>query len=274
MYTTRHTVPSVIGQYNQLAAQLGQPAFASEDKTLNSFLKAKYSSPAGSAAVGVTNSAHMKYFGIGISGSSTNTSTVNDINVATLTPHTPDETNQLPYNMLPVHMVIDTAEVAPEEENYAMKQIINFNGSAYRVYWLKKIFLDANAIKLDIVDGLSTLEYVVPDITVPAVTDSVVDTQDIIVSATLKCPLSGGELTSVIEFFLDGNRAHANISEYGIFSGVWDPNANGGAGDVANAQLALHRTLPGHDLSSPRTQITEVFNIEVGNSLISRAFDS
>jgi hypothetical protein len=271
MYATRHTVPTLIGQYNQMAHQIGQGWYDHMSTTINSKRQvATANSPS------YENPIKLQYFGIGIRGSTAALTQLAGDEIPIMVPFTPSEKNMDLFHPIPVRMVPQDAPLNPAERaKYRMKTSHTAqDGTVFDVFWLKMVeFNMEEPIKFEQVNPDESRVYydLDPDNLSPDVPTSLVDPENIVVSSLLQCTIAGYELDEVITHWLNGQRELACISEIGLYSG-----ADFGSGTTIEAigvQLAMHRCLRGHDLSSPNVQVTEVFALENGNSLIARSFE-
>lgn len=279
MYATRHTVPTLLGQYNQLARQLGESPYLQPDTTLNN----KYNVYPSTMPVNVNEPVLLQYFGIGIRGSA---SQMIDFGgeIPVMTPYMPEETNMDLYHPIPVRLIKE-GDVIPAEElaKYRMKQRVQLDGIWFDAYWLKLLELNTEEpIKFETVDhsteSRTAYTPVIPALLQPAIPDATSGiSPNIVVTCVLDCIMAGWELDNVITHMLGGNRELACISEYGLYTGydfvVAAEGSNSAYNETLGAQLAMHRCIRGHDISSPNQQVTETFVLEQGNSMIARAFD-
>ena len=273
MFATRHTVPTLLGQYNQLASQLGASAYIEGDATLNN----KHSVyPNLVPSPGDTSK--LQFFGIGIRGSNSAISSIGGDDVPVMVPFMPSEANMDLFHPIPVRMV-PTTETLPAEERakYRMKTTFTAaGGQTFDQYWLKKVEInDVEPIKFETVDGATEARTIyTPDNSNinPSIPTGLETPENIVVSTVLECVLAGWELDHVVTHLLGGRRELACISEYGLYSGA-DHDFGGGEIESLGVQLAMHRCIRGHDISSPNQQVTETFILEQGNSMIARSFD-
>lgn len=266
MYTNRSTVATLMGQYISIANKMGMSPVIASATTINT----KRGIAADTHAVS-TDTIGLFYFGIGISGSSATTTEYSQVPFPTLTPYTPSEENMDLYYPIPI-LVIPSTDNTTDRTLYRMLDQATLPG--YDVYWLKKAEFD-DSITMETISEAGVREpYVytttngVPDKLTPAHDDD--ESPNIVVGVKLNCVLTGAELEGTIAQYLGGHRDLACISEYGLYSGVdygVDPDI-----EAIDVQLAVHRCLRGHDLSSPNAQVTESFIIESSNSLVTRTF--
>ena len=129
MYSARYTVPTLLGQYNQLASQMGVGCFIDQKSTLNTkHNRFPDTNPPG-------NRVAMQYFGIGIGGA-TLAQQEEGMPYYPPIPKTPYETNMDLYTPIPVYMVPSAVGLTEDEKSiYRLKTVKN----GYDLYWLKKI---------------------------------------------------------------------------------------------------------------------------------------
>lgn len=273
MNTTRNTVVTQLGQYNQLAVQMGYPIYKDTNTTINS----KRGVQAGTwPGDNESDSPRLRYFGIGIRGSSYSLSSVGGDDVPIMVPYKPLATNMDLFHPIPVRMVLKDSLSSAEAANYRIKTPYpSADDHQYDCYWLKLIETnDVDPIRFEQVqsnESRTTYELDAGNIT-PPIPDGTEVPENVVVTTILQCPIEGWELDEVITQILDGKRELACISEYGLYTG-FEHDFGGGNIEALGVQLAMHRCIRGHDLSSPNAKVTENFVLESGNELISQTFN-
>lgn len=276
MYSARYTVPTLLGQYNQLASQMGVDCFIDRKSTLNT----KYNRHPEVDP----NTVAMQYFGIGIGGATIAAQIPGQPYYPPI-PKTPHELNMDLYYPIPVYMVPSSIGLTEDEKLiYRLKTVED----GYDLYWLKKIATPVVSFKKIEENENVSFSFSDPNIFNPV--DSTVghggyallnpSSSDpnynvevpplVVANVEISCPITGYEIR---EYFIqqDGNTERANITEYGLYTGedrVIDEET-----EAVGVQLAIHRCLRGHDLSYANARVTEKFMLENGNSLSYRFFD-
>lgn len=270
MYATRHTVPTLLGQYNQLASQIGASMISDQDTTINAKRAVQANVwPAADEAI------KLQYFGIGIRGASSAVSSLGADDIPVMVPYLPSEANMDLFHPIPVRMALQGTLSVEDRANYRMRTTQTIDGvGTFDVFWLKKVEInDVQEIKFETVDtDESRAIYELDPANInPSIPDGTETPENIVVSTVLGCSIEGWELDEVITHILGGQRELACVSEYGLYSGA--DHDFGDEIEAVGVQLAMHRCLRGHDFSSPNAKITENFILENGNSLIARSFE-
>lgn len=236
-------------------------------------LNTKYSVDAG-VDFSVGGRPKVQYFGIGINGfhnvEDENLSEPNEVLPTDMDLYTP-----LPIRCVPFEE--DLSDV--ERANYRMRVVQTYGADQYVLYYLKKFTLLSAAAEFTITDGDGNESaYVIdpgnlsptpPD---PA-TQGVINAQAnaINVSARAQLLVTAEEIAEAINVIYGGDMRYANISEIGIYMG--EDQTRSAVDHTATpfnyteaimAQLAVHRTWNGVDMSAPGSVMdhTYVFTSE------------
>ena len=202
------------------------------------------------------------YFGIGIGGAfnidTGNLSQPYPVLTTNMDLYTP-----IPFRCVPVEQDLSATELA----NYRMRVRKTINGADYFLYYLKRITYNQTTVQLtetDPVTGLQTpytLDYSNLNPQHPTVNSigTVTSTvTEVNASVTSTLPLTGAEVTEVINVLYAGDLRYAKISEIGLYSGQ-DQNFSGldASGAAINyteailAQLNMQYCWLGDDYSNP-----------------------
>jgi len=202
---------------------------------------------------------NINYFGIGIGGSQ-------NIGSGNLSQPIPVlQTNMDLYSPIPFRCVPVTADLTGAEQAlYRMRVLQTINGSQFYCYYLKVVTVNQETVQINQTNpttGIQTpytinLANLSP--TPPAVGTPQPSTgTEVHVSVTLTLPLTGAEVTEVINIFFSGNLLNARISELGLYSGqdqtVIGSLTTGGTisyTEAILAQLNLQYNWNGDDFSS------------------------
>ena len=288
---TEYSTDTILGMINQYQAMMGNniPYEYLPDTTLNS----KYGvcvpvrtnnvwsnvPPAGRAPA-------IAYFGVGIRGFYNITS---DDDISPLSqPYAPMATEMDLYRPIPIRCVpIEEDLDATAISAYRMRTVITVNGNAYACYWLKKIefetSLNVNTVSsngsVSAFDFTNLSDNLNPTPIAPTTPTISAGSSKVVVSANIKCVLSGSEILEAINVLYHGDLRRARISEWGIYTGVdgtntrsyIDSNGNSAEGTYTEAlyvQLAAKRCTTGVDLSNSSSEQHEVLTIQNGNLLL------
>jgi len=202
------------------------------------------------------------YFGIGINGFKN----LNDQNLAA--PFIPSAADMDLYEPIPFRVVpIDNDITVTERSNYRIRVLKTIGGAQYWCYYLKKLDIIDNKVKImetDLTDGseieLTTLD---PNNLTPTPMNTSAEgvsesSKEISVALTANMTITGEEVVEAINVLYSGNLLKAKISEVGIYSGL-DKSIVGsdGIGGTFNytesilTQLCYHYTNLGNDFSDP-----------------------
>jgi hypothetical protein len=222
-------------------------------------LNAKYSV---AQTVTPTSPPKVLYFGIGIGGSfnvdSSNLSQPHGVRDTNMDLYTP-----IPFRCVPIAQDLTTTERAL----YRMRVRKTISGSDYYCYYLKVATYNESTVQLTSTDPVTALQspYVIDytnlNPTPPAVNTSGLETSaatEVNASVTTTLPLTGMEVTEVINVLYAGDLRRASISEIGLYSGqdqvISATDANGNAFSYLEAifaQLNMHYTALGDNWSNP-----------------------
>lgn len=214
----------------------------------------------------------VSYFGIGIGGCY-NVSTGNLSQPYPVLKTNMDLYTPIPFRCVPVLQDLTSAEQAL----YRIRVRKTISGADYFCYYLKTITFNQSTVQVTQTDPVTSLQtpYVLdyanlnpipPVVSTTGTTTS--DSTEVNVSVTSSLPLTGAEVTEVINVLYSGDMRYARISELGLYSGQ-DRVVSGsdGSGNPINyteavlAQLNLQNTFNGDDWSNPsKTSIYEIVN--------------
>ena len=263
-----HTVKTVLGMKNELSALL--PNTYNPD--LSCTLNAKYGVFNTEAPANVPI---IRYFGIGINGHYN----VTDTNLSEA--RIPSMTNMDLFTPIPFICVPLTEDKSSYYTNYRMRVIQNIGGTPYVYYYLKKIQLHDTEVKLRRIDPITKKEviyeldasnlYPVPPI--PMTTGVITGTStEINVSQKFILPISGAEVSEVVNVIYNGDLRYAKVSEYGLYTGeerrVDGYDAMSQAFKYTEAicvQLATHTCTIGTEATHPSAVLDRIIVVSGGN---------
>lgn len=207
---------TILGVSRELSATLGVPQTVDLSTTIN----AKRGVVASLTPTATTT---LLYFGIGIGGRYT-------VSANNLTePYPVQSTNMDLYTPIPFRCVPVAQDLSLSEQalyRIRVRQIIN--GSAYFCYYLKLISFSQGTVQINQTNpttGLQTpytLDYANLNPTQPVVSangTTTTNTTEINVSVTSTLPITGAEVTEVINVFYAGDMRYAVLSEIGLYAG-------------------------------------------------------
>ncbi len=269
MYGTSNTVITLLGQMSMLASSMGLVDYVDIATTINSIRGINSGAQREDGDVRT-----MQYFGIGIRGSSYGTVDLGGDTVNSLTPYRPSEKNMDLFKPIPVLVV--PAGTTVDVGTYRMRETKTFgtDPTEFDVYWLKKCTVKLTGgqeMYIQTVEGESDTRtdydiVATSEFTHPEPTEDLISVANLVVGTVLECDLTGAELANTITYYLEGRSELAIISEFGIYMGSELSN------EAIEVQLAIHRCIRGHDLSTPQQRVTEQFAIEKGGSIIAKAW--
>lgn len=219
------------------------------------------------------------YFGIGTRGYRN----LDDQNLSA--PYIPSAKNLDLYTPLPVRMVPVANDLTPTERaNYRMRVLTVVGGQEYWAYYLKKLTIVNNQVRIistDLTTGVETdLSELNPsDLTPTPTTTSAEGTVSsntrISVALTANISMLGEEILEAVNIIHAGNLLKANISEIGIYSGNDQTiSMSDGVGGMFNGtesiytQLAYHYTWTGSNLSNPSHVENRLLRISSANAFL------
>lgn len=282
MYGTTNSVITLAGQRLELANRLG----------INLPLNSEELATTINSKHGIVNyvpnqedidKRAIRYFGIGINGSYAATAQLEGGHIIdTLMAYQPSEKNLDLYYPIPV-TVIPVTDYENNKQDYdelyylRSEPFIGIDGNSYYKFWLKRCEVVNDSIEtFTVTDGDTYTAYDLytsaSSYLNPTPEDFTESTPITVVTAKVKCVITGVELAPVIDHLLGGNKQAGIISEIGIYAGADISIVNNSTTytDAAMVQLAVHRCVMGRDLSEPQTVIEELFSFENGGSIIAR----
>lgn len=208
-----------------------------------------------------TASPTVAYFGIGIKGRRT----IDDGFITA--PVGVRSTNLDLYGPIPFRCVpIEEDLSAEERSSYRMRVRKTFNGNDYYAYYLKKILLTDNVVRMTKKNPISgteepfSIDYSELSPTPPQITPNGITSDsnnEINTTVSLSLPLTGSEVVESVGTIF-GNLQQAVISEIGIYSGedrlvtgMDYTNTPFNYTELVLASLVSHYTFNGHDMSRP-----------------------
>lgn len=274
MHTNRVTIATLLGQYLTIASKMGGTPSIDISTTINAKRGIQPAVlPQDPKSIG------LYYFGIGIRGSSSTIISLGSETIPAMVPHSPSEKNMDLYHPIPVRMALQGTLSTEEAAKYRLKSsyVDSATGSIYDCYWLKRVtYNEAQPVVIELIDDVTdtrTPYTLDPENNLsPSIPTGSETPENIVVGTILNCVLEGWELDEVITHYLQGRRELACVSEFGLYSGA-EFEISPTYTEAIAVQLAMHRCIRGHDVSSPNASITESFVLESGNSLITRTFD-
>ena len=194
------------GRISLLENLFGLDANESNHRTLNSILEIDDDS-----SIERFKNREIRYFCIGIGGSTTNNLAFNVGNYETAL-----------YNMCPIRMVPENNDLSDvERANYRLRKRINYNGKDYIAYYAKALSIDetdALKIKQGNLDGANY--NINPDHTIANPPGSEANhelaTSPVIVGTTYSADVSAEDFKEYWKLYHNGSLVGANISEFGF----------------------------------------------------------
>lgn len=277
-----YTVKTIYGDACDTELSLGLPFNGDTNATLNHLYKVQdgvVPKATTDASTGIiTPAAHptVQYFGVGISGRRALSTK------PFLTAVPGRNTNMNLYTPFPIRArPIEQDLTADEMKNYRMRSVVTLTGGGtYALYYLKLLQKTSSKVQYQQQDaqGKTTLwtpdyaDLQPPQPTLDANGSSTESSLDISALATCDLPLLGSELLEAIGVLYGNESRYAFISEIGIYTGVDQTVV---AHDYQNkqftytealiAQLYIHRTFMGIDMSSPTASLDETYSLGSGN---------
>jgi hypothetical protein len=218
----------------------------------------------------------IKYFGIGIGGM------INNPNAESLQhflPRKPSEKNVTLFEPVPVYMIEKNNDLLPEDlGEYRNRTELVIDGVVYYAYWLKKIKMFENDVKLysfNAGQGVKE-EYNLDSVNPVSNTDN---SNSIIATASFECRLTGTELQNTywkyIPELLKNKKDMAlpipdiRISELGVFCGSETFTETGAPSQrVDGLELVIHRCMYGLDLTAKTDVLKENIDIEQSGNIL------
>ena len=220
------------------------------------------------------------YFGVGIRGFYNITS---DDEISPLSqPYAPKATEMDLYRPIPIRCVPVAYDLqGPERAKYRMRTEITMDdGHVYACYWLKTITFENN-LNIKTVDGSGndsnfSFDNAAVDLTptpvAPTTPTIIAGSTKVVVSANIKCVITGEEILEAINVIYHGDLRRARISEWGIYSGFDQEDAQTPSGETYTealyVQLAAKRCTTGVDMSNCASEQHEILTIQNGNLLL------
>jgi len=219
------------------------------------------------------------YFGIGTRGYRN----LDDQNLSA--PYIPSAKNLDLYTPLPIRMVpVANDLTATERANYRMRVLMAIGGHEYWAYYLKKLTIVNNQVRIistDLTTGVETdLSELNPsDLTpVPTTTSAegtIISNTRISVALTANISILGEEVLEAVNIIHAGNLLRANISEIGVYSGNDQTiSMSDGVGGFFNGtesiytQLAYHYTWTGTGMANPTHVENRLLRISSANAFL------
>ena len=202
------------------------------------------------------------FFGIGVKGYRN----LDDDNLSA--PYIPPAKNLDLYSPIPIRIVpVENDLSASEREMYRMRVLKTVDGRDYWAYYLKKLTIVDNRVRIiqtDLTSGEETdLEGFNPDDLTPIPTTTsaegtVESTTKVSVALSANVQITGAEVLEYVNVMQGGNLLRANVSEIGIYTGNDQTVAmSDGLGGTFNGtesiytQLAYHYCSLGSNFASP-----------------------
>lgn len=223
---------------------------------LNSTLNAKYGVQ---AEVLPEKATAIAYFGIGINGKK-------NLDENLSAPYIPSPANMDLFEPIPFRVVpIDSDLSATEKLMYRMRVMRTFSGVDYWCYYLKKLTILDNQVKIistELSSGAETIiETLDPSNLTPIPTNTTAegltagtDRLSVVLDAEMR--ITGKEVVESVSVIYSGNLLRAHVSEIGIYSGEDSTaTASDGLGGTISyeesiyTQLQYHYTSLGSDYS-------------------------
>lgn len=223
---------------------------------LNSTLNSKYDVDPDTLP---TASPKIAYFGIGINGKK-------NLDENLSAPYIPSPANMDIFEPVPFRVVPTDADLtASEKSNYRMRVMRTFDGIDYWCYYLKRLTILANQVKIistEIASGVETdIDVLDPNNLTPVPGNTTAegaaagtDRLSVVLDAEMR--ITGAEVVEAINVLYSGNLLKAHISEIGIYSGedknISAPDGLGGTisyDESIYTQLQYHYTNLGSDYS-------------------------
>ena len=232
LFKAGYSTSSVIG----LMDEFQQLADVQPRLLLNCSLNYKYNII---PEVAPTIDPQLGWFGMGTNGYYN----VNTDNPPLSQPYIPKATDMDLYNPLPFRTVPVDNDLTPEERlNYRLRTLETFNGNKYFCYWLKKITILDNEVKVMRVDPSGKEEPYIFDngnlhpVPSKSNTGSIIDADGDTLVVYLKgqCVITGAEVIESTNIIHNGDLRYANISEFSFVTSGQDVQTTGpdGAGGV------------------------------------------
>lgn len=202
------------------------------------------------------------YFGIGVKGFKN----LDDDTLAA--PYKPSASNLDLYQPIPFRIVPVTDDLLPAERiNYRMRILKSIGGVDYWCYYLKRLTILDNQVKIietDITTGAETevanldSNNLYPTPTDTSAEGTVTANTKVSVALTANMQITGEEVIEAVNVLFAGNLLKAVVSEIGIYTGMdQSVTANDGQGgsiaidEAIYTQLAYHYTSLGTPFSDP-----------------------
>ncbi len=210
------------------------------------------------------------YFGIGVKG-------FKNLDDNTLSaPYKPSASNLDLFEPIPFRVVPITDDIIPTERlNYRIRTLKSINGVDYWCYYLKKLSILDNRVKIiqtDILTGEETeIEELDSNNLYPTPTDTSAEgtttsTSKISVALTANLQITGTEVLEAINVMYGGNLLKSVVSELGIYTGLDQLiTASDGQGGVINITESIYTQLAYHytSLGTPYTSPSRIDNIMI-----------
>lgn len=262
---TFRTIKTILGVTRQLESNLPVAPTNDPQTTLNH----KYSLHADKTFT-ANGKPRILYFGVGINGFRN----IDDTNLSE--PHEVRATNMDLYTPLPIRCVpYDQDLSAVERANYRMRVLTTIDGQQYVLYYLKKMVIQDAAVQLtktNTATGVEepyTIDYsnLTPTPPEPSVDGTVSEgVNEVNVTVAGQVTVLGSEIAEAINVMYDGNMQYAKLSEIGLYQGEDQTQAavdytgtSFNYTEAVMAQLALHRTWNGTDLSTPSATLDYLY---------------
>ena len=282
---TEYSTDTILGMINQYQAMMGSNV--NYNYYPNTTLNTKYGVYVPKSVNGVWENVppagtvpSIAYFGVGIRGFYNITS---DDEISPLSqPYAPKATEMDLYRPIPIRCVPKAYDLtAAERAKYRMRTEITMDdGNVYVCYWLKKIEFESS-LNVNVINGngeSSAYEFteasvdLTPTPVAPTTPSVIAGSTKVVVSANIKCEITGAEILEAINVIYHGDLRRARISEWGIYTGVDNNAAQTPGGETYTeamyVQLAAKRCTTGVDLSNSSSEQHEILTIQNGNLLL------
>ncbi len=209
------------------------------------------------------------YFGMGINGKK-------NLDENLSAPYIPSPNNMDLFEPIPFRVVPVDVDLTPSERaNYRMRVLKSVSGQDYWCYYLKKLSILDNQVKIisiNLNDGTETeIDTLDPNNLTPVPGNTTAEgappgTHKVTVALDATMQLLGSEVVEAINILYGGNLLKAHISELGVYSGedrtITAADGLGGTINYVEAiysQMAYHHCSLGNDFSD----LTRIENIKL-----------
>jgi len=221
----------------------------------------------------------LSFFGIGIRGFKN----LDDENLSA--PYIPSSKNLDLYTPIPFRIVPIDDDLTPTERmNYRMRVMRTIGDESYWAYYLKKLEIIDNRVKIIRTNITTGVEEVLDELDssnltpTPTVTSAEAVTQateKISVSLSASINITGNEVIEAINVLYNGNLLRARVSEIGLYTAndqlVTMSDGLGGtfeSNEAIFAALAYHYTNQGINFSTPDADETMLLRLDSASSFL------